>query len=279
LEKIIKNNSKFEQDLSNSGQVNLSRLAHRYWALTSEQMWILINIEGSLRTPGAPPLDPPAIAVRQLEALNRGDFLAKALALVQVTYLMIQLIARKLDGLPSAQLEIAALAFSASSMITYILCWNRPQGVESIHIMKLNRALSESEIAQLAAHGPQYLWTKFRSTYKFEKELDLEPIPNDGMPYISRLMLIPQAVLSATGRNDEIISLAIGALLGGTLFGGLHCLAWNFHFPTSGEALAWRICSVITSTLPSLSVGSGQLYRLCWFSCTGFTSATPISAL
>jgi len=242
-------------------------------------MWILINIEGSLRTPGAPPLDPPAIAVRQLEALNRGDFLAKALALVQVTYLMIQLIARKLDGLPSAQLEIAALAFSASSMITYILCWNRPQGVESIHIMKLNRALSESEIAQLAAHGPQYLWTKFRSTYKFEKELDLEPIPNDGMPYISRLMLIPQAVLSATGRNDEIISLAIGALLGGTLFGGLHCLAWNFHFPTSGEALAWRICSVITSTLPSLSVGSGQLYRLCWFSCTGFTSATPISAL
>ena len=55
------------------------------------------------------------------------------------------------------------------------------------------------------------------------------------------------------GENDEILVVAVGALLGGTLFGGLHCLAWNFQFPTRGEALTWRACSIITSAIPLLS--------------------------
>jgi hypothetical protein len=52
------------------------------------------------------------------------------------------------------------------------------------------------------------------------------------------------------------MTLAFGAVVGGTLFGGLHCLAWNINFPTSGEALAWRICSVMTSAQPLLSIVS-----------------------
>ena len=58
---------------------------------------------------------------RQLEVLNRGDAIVKVLALVQILYLIIQLITRKVVGLPSTQLEIGALAFSASSIITYII--------------------------------------------------------------------------------------------------------------------------------------------------------------
>jgi hypothetical protein len=43
-------------------------------------------------------------------------------------------------------------------------------------------------------------------------------------------------------------------MLSGTLFGGLHCLAWKFQYPTSGEQLAWRICSLFTTCLPILSI-------------------------
>lgn len=58
---------------------------------------------------------------RELEVLNRGDALVKVLALVQILYLLIQLITRKIVRLPSTQLEIGALAFPASSTITYYL--------------------------------------------------------------------------------------------------------------------------------------------------------------
>lgn len=30
----------------------------------------------------------------------------------------------------------------------------------------------------------------------------------------------------------------------GALFGGVHCFAWWFHFPTKLEQLLWRICAV-----------------------------------
>jgi hypothetical protein len=56
-----------------------------------------------------------------------------------------------------------------------------------------------------------------------------------------------------TAGNQELTALFFGALLGGTIFGGLHCLAWNFHFPTHTEALGWRICSVATTALPIMS--------------------------
>jgi len=59
----------------------------------------------------------------------------------------------------------------------------------------------------------------------------------------------------------EIPILAAATVVGGILFSGLYCLAWAFHFPTRGEALAWRVCSVMTSALPPaiVSTAVGQL--------------------
>ena len=91
-----------------SGLLNLSRLTHPYWVLTALQLDFMIpDIVDMLNIP-----------VRHLELLNRGDILVKVLALVQIVYLIVQVIARKVAGLPSAQLEIGALAFSASGFIT-----------------------------------------------------------------------------------------------------------------------------------------------------------------
>lgn len=36
----------------------------------------------------------------------------------------------------------------------------------------------------------------------------------------------------------------------GAIFGGLHCLAWNFIFPSEVEMLVWRIASVAISFTP-----------------------------
>jgi hypothetical protein len=188
-----------------------------------------------------------------MEVLNRGNALVKALALIQVTYLIVQLVARKVARLPSAQLEIGALAFSASSFITYALYWDRPQGVESVHIIKPKCAPSKARIGTLTQKGLLFLWLHPRPEYKFEKAYDVVPIPNDGLQTTS-VLTIPFTLFSLSGDNEEILILAAGAFLGGTFFGGLHCLAWNFHFPTHGEALTWRVCSIVTSVLPLLCV-------------------------
>lgn len=179
--------------------------------------------------------------------------MVKLLALLQVVYLIIQLVARKVAGLPSAQLEIGALAFSVSSIVTYLLYWNRPQGVESVHVFKPKRLPTDNEIETVARFGPTYMWTKqmLRPDYKFEKELDIMPIPNDVLQNSYQLSCLKTQVVGPwLLRSSDIIGLAVGAILGGTLFGGLHCLAWDFDFPTKAESVLWRVCSVVTSILP-----------------------------
>ena len=192
-----------------SARLNISRLSHPYWALSADQLSDLI-------IPGI--IDQPNVPIRQLEVLDRSDALVKALALVQIVYLILQLVARKVGGLPSTQLEIATLAFSTASFITYILYWNRPQGVESVHVLKPKCAPSSARIYAIARDGPVFFWTKLRAEYAFEKTFDFEPIPNDAL-------LLNSSGGGFLGRNDELVVLASGAFLGGTIFGAVHCLA------------------------------------------------------
>lgn len=104
-------------------------------------------------------------------------------------------------------------------------------------------------MVEMAIRGPRFIWTDHRPEYESKKLYDVATIPNDGMNYLSEMFPGTQHF----GRNDEILVVAVGALLGGTLFGGPHCLAWNFHFPIRGEALTWRAYSIITSAIPLLS--------------------------
>ena len=173
----------------------------------------------------------PQVSGRSLEAFNKGDTLVKLLALVQVSWLIIQLIVPKIARLPSSQLGMAALAFSASNILTYLLYRNRPQGVEAIWRMKASRLPTKKEVVSLINAGPLYMFApSHRSESSIDGDYDLVPIPND-----------------ASSWNAHF---AWGAVIGGTVFGGFHCFAWNFHFPTPVEALAWRICSILTTVLP-----------------------------
>ena len=52
-------------------------------------------------------------------------------------------------------------------------------------------------------------------------------------------------------RDDAYLVIFV-SLLTATLFGGLHCLAWSFSFPTHQEQLAWRIASIGATVLPLL---------------------------
>lgn len=198
----------------------------------------------------------PNIKAHDLEKLDRGDKLIKVLALAQILYLIVQLIARKVASLPSTQLEIAALAFSASSILTYILYWGRPQGVNSVRVLKAKKFPDIDAIDNVLKPCPTILWSRWRTATVLDEELDLVALPNDTSNLINYLDvdILKVIIRKVVGLDEEFIPLAFGAVFGGTLFGGLHCLAWNFHFPTSGEQLAWRICSIITTCLPFISL-------------------------
>jgi hypothetical protein len=233
-------------------------LAHRCWALDNQQ-WFEVPDPIRIRKMG-PLASIPNVSSRQLEKIHKGGTLAKAIAVLQVIYLTLQLIVRKITNLPCSQIEIATLAFAASSLITYGLYWNKPQDVESVHIVKANRLPTVQDVDSMlyVRSGDNPIWKRFRDMSRIDDELDLAPISNDcgqSLVYWKHVITpkLPKFMQDVVSFNMELLVLSVGVLIGGTIFGGLHCLAWNFHFPTPKEALAWRVCSVTVSGLPLIT--------------------------
>lgn len=227
------------------GRTNGLRMKHSVWALDAHQLLECRGI-GLINTL-------PRISTAQLEKLTQEDTFVKILALVQVLSLIIQLISRKVSSLPSSQLEIAALAFAASSAITYMLLWGRPRSVRTMTILKAARLPTMAEVDLIMVNGPSYVWTGRRTQGRIDAELDLVPMPNDASSDIS-LVWIPDWLFSHRSKHTGIAALIFAAIFGGSLFGNIHCLAWTFHFPTPTETLLWRMSSVMIAALPILSL-------------------------
>ncbi|CAP86135.1 Pc20g08060 [Penicillium rubens Wisconsin 54-1255] len=164
----------------------------------------------------------PYVSHDSLDDHSNGDLVVKMLALLQISWVFIQLGVRLSRNLPTSQLEIFTLSFAICSSITYITLINKPQDVRTSYTIKAVRHPSAEDLIYMANAGPLGSGPKY-SVW----------IPND-----------------ATHRDvlkkepGHVVSMAcLFALL---LFGGAHCVAWNFEFPTALERLFWRLSSVVT---------------------------------
>ncbi|MCJ1461394.1 hypothetical protein MMC28_011776 [Mycoblastus sanguinarius] len=80
-----------------------------------------------------------------------------------------------------------------------------------------------------------------------------ETVPSTPTPSTKRVLPIPNKFDQyVPGWTAQIVP-ALLFLLFASGFGAIHCLAWHSPFPTVKERLAWRICSVTTTSLPALA--------------------------
>ena len=55
----------------------------------------------------------------------------------------------------------------------------------------------------------------------------------------------------ATNSEDDRASLICMPIVGG-VFGGIHCVGWFFDFPSSAEAMLWRVSSAVLTGIAFL---------------------------
>lgn len=157
----------------------------------------------------------PNIMENELADKGRGDFAAKALALIQVLWLIIQIVVRTATNKPSSPLEVATLAFATLAFIVYVLLFQHPQNLMTPFQVSAQRLPKSVE---------------FRDIH------NMEPIPNHYRRF----------------RSIGINLFLLGGILSGLIFGSIHLLAWNFTFPTRIEKILWISSSFITALLPPL---------------------------
>lgn len=76
-------------------------------------------------------IEMPTITEEDIQDRSKADGLGKALVILQIFWFVVQVIARRLQGLVITPLELVTLAFAAFNAIMYYFWWNKPLNVES----------------------------------------------------------------------------------------------------------------------------------------------------
>ena len=207
------------------------------WALNSMQIHYAMQ-EGII---------PASSIVRHAELKDRskGDSFIKGFAVLQITALVIQIIARSFQGLATTLLEISVLAFAACALVTYILLWHKPQDVKEPVYVDIDKILTRQQIINLAARAPvatlliHDFWLHGVSIRaQADNIFPWTPGIRIKLPFTKEATLVSPVVLGIGG--------------GGVLFGAVHFVAWDFTFPSSTERLLWRISCCILVVFPLL---------------------------
>jgi hypothetical protein len=186
----------------------LSRLQGSLWAVDAGQLLLIRKYEIIDQV--------PRVSEEELRDQSKGDTLVKGLTMAQSLHLIIQLIVRHLNHQPSSQLEVVVVvAFSICSFITYLALLSKPQDVQTPRYIKAKYYPNDEQILALAHISPQRLWRNgLLGTRSYA-------VPNLSCHYNETM-----------GRGIDFVG---GTILASIVFGSLHCIAWDFSFPTNVE--------------------------------------------
>ncbi|KAI0059747.1 hypothetical protein BV25DRAFT_1808616, partial [Artomyces pyxidatus] len=172
----------------------------------------------------------------EIRGWGQGDALSKTLAIVQTLWFVVQCIARRADGLPITQLEVMTLAYTTITVAMYAFWWSKPQNIcNPVRVAIKNLP----EPAQETREEP-WLDRMFSMIGGWQDTLvDLRKV--SGVPTFYGG--------NATDDPNEFYAdvIALGAAM---VFGVVHCVAWNYAFPSHAEKLIWRISSIAIIATP-----------------------------
>ncbi|KIK66305.1 hypothetical protein GYMLUDRAFT_157499 [Collybiopsis luxurians FD-317 M1] len=190
------------------------------------------------------------IPEHEIKERSHVDWFGKLIAIGQTSWFIAQLIARWAQRLAVTELEIMTVAFATLNFMTYYFWWSKPLEV-GYHIrIQAVRQTFNMEIVEVG-NGSE-------SVELFSSNQPLHDPPRQPMPLLINIALyqfsyrnVFQDVISWYNHTERVFLMASWlSAAAAMIFGAIHCVAWNFVFPTDSEQLLWRISSVFVTFAP-----------------------------
>jgi hypothetical protein len=239
---------KQEQRLGPRGQYRWRRHARNYWLAKAaiddyrspEDLEYILPMQGTLWILNATQLlaareggliaSLPNITVNEIQDRDKSDGLVKTLAILQVAWLVAQVIVRKIEGLPSSQLEISTIALAATSLVAYLLQWWKPKDV---HV---------PFYVDIPASQPLDL-SVFKAIFRADTQ-------SKAATHYYTISSRSTSAPAGTTSHEAPVRLLVASMFGALLLGGLHLVAWNFSFPTRIEQVFWQASALVVTIGP-----------------------------
>ena len=182
----------------------------------------------------------------------KSNSFAKSLVLFQMSWFVMQCIARGIEHLPLTHLEIVTLAYAAMNFPIYYFWWNKPLNV-NLPVRVFRKP--DLGATQPQVREPEAAWKAIlKNVYHVftggaDKHVDL-----------SHRDRVPRSWANSSNERAETANRGVNVVCG--CFGAIHCAAWHFSFPTRTELWIWRISSVAIAAWPIYSFSGSYFSRL-----------------
>ncbi|ESK85189.1 hypothetical protein Moror_17156 [Moniliophthora roreri MCA 2997] len=202
----------------------------------------------------------------EIKDRSHTDFITKSIALIQTTWLILQVAARAAEHLAITELEIITVGFALLNFGTYIFWWNKPLRVQ--YPIRVTWQQQELDASQLKKDDGGCMKTIQKGFTEILDYICNEPFAN-GVPLAFQLILLPLWMTwNIISRSIDLFSdgsytdefptrleevppqFYITVYSIAAAFGAIHCIPWSFQFPTYGEQLLWQICAVAVAAAP-----------------------------
>jgi hypothetical protein len=164
-----------------------------------------------------------------LQDPSKASGLAKLLTCVQAFWFCSQCIARLSQNMAVSLLELNTFAHCVSAFFIYVFWWHKPYDAAT-HAYIDTSGLPEIFRTELSSHGHE-----------------------DEFTHIStRTNNMADSMFSSTDWALAGFWRPLIMVLTFFVYGAMHLLAWQYHFPTSAERIIWRCASIATASSGSI---------------------------
>ncbi|KAH9959119.1 hypothetical protein BC827DRAFT_528095 [Russula dissimulans] len=217
--------------------------------------------------------DFPRISKIEIRDKSKGDFISKAVVILQTSWFMMQCVARGVQGLPITELELATIAFAGLNFVIYVLWWDKPLNVQcGVRVYK--KRITDSPVDDGHVETTAGCWVAlWDAVSKFPAAIVHGPL-NEGFGdwmWLARVLAWPvvKPFIIFVGEDDTVGETRFCTFYpewhGGSIdkwyftmvvagiasaFGGIHCIGWSFTFPSSTERTLWRVASISITSVP-----------------------------
>lgn len=174
---------------------------------------------------------------------SKADWFLRALAIFQISWLVLTVFARRASDLPLTQLELATFAFSLFAIMTYAVNWWKPKDVLR-PVFLTGRGFRNDNDPDLV----QSFFLRLKSPGR----------ARDDFKFIRRRSRVDNDFVDMEGPCPLIFWLMAFAAFA---FGGIHCLGWNFAFPSRVEAMIWKIASITSAVIPIMPLAISMVFN------------------
>ncbi|KAL5404263.1 hypothetical protein PMIN03_009303 [Paraphaeosphaeria minitans] len=208
----------------------------------------------------------PKITKKEVWDKSKQDTFTKLVTAFQGGYLIIQCIARVIQGLAITTLELSAVAIVVCSLMFSYAWLHKPADVQtpvhltSSHTLKEMTGNQDCDLTPLDfvdQNGPGYSANvqAFMKIPVIPYKRPIQRIPNDRFP------------TNPYGSQEYLLCLAT------LVFTAIHVAGWNFDFPTNVERLLWRLASLL---LFGITAAFWILETIAWW-VWEFATITPLA--